>query len=107
MGSDFMKSIGDFFSTWGLMIVLFGGMILFMWYSSRKRKRQAQQLMENMVPGKQVKTIGGLYGKIISVKEDLVTIETAPDKVRLVFAKGAIATVEDAEVDEEKTIDKK
>lgn len=96
-----------FINQWGLMIVLFAGMIIFMWYSSRKRKKQAQQMADSMVPGKQIKTIGGMYGKIVAVKEDLVTIETMPDKVRLVFTKGAIATVEDAEVDDEKTIDKK
>ena len=107
MESGFMEAVGNFFSSWGLMILLFGGMILYMWYSSRKRKRQAQQMMENMVPGKRAKTIGGLYGKIVAVKEDLVTIETMPDKVRLIFVKGAISTVEDAEVDDEKTIDKK
>lgn len=97
----------QFFNSIGIWIILFGGMILFMWYSSRKKKKQAKQMMDSIVPGKQVKTIGGLYGKIVAVKEDLITIETAPDKVRLVFTKGAIATVEDAEVDDEKTLDKK
>lgn len=96
-----------FINQWGLMIVLFVGMFLFMWYSSRKRKKQAQHMAESIVPGKQVKTIGGMYGKIVAVKEDLVTIETMPDKVRLVFTKGAISTVEDAEVEDEKTLDKK
>jgi preprotein translocase subunit YajC len=81
-------------------------MILLMWLPSRKRKKQYQQLMDSLQPGKLVKTIGGLYGKILAVKEDLVTIEALPDKTRLVFTKGAIATVEDADT-EEKTLDTK
>jgi preprotein translocase subunit YajC len=47
-----------------------------------------------------------MYGKIVAVKEDLVTIEALPDKIRLVFTKGAIATVEDSDVPEQE-IDKK
>ena len=97
----------SFISTYGIWIIMFAAIILMMVIPQRKRKKQMQQMMESMVPGKQVKTIGGLYGKIVAVKEDLVTIETAPDKVRLVFTKGAIATVQDAEIDDEKSLDKK
>jgi tight adherence protein B len=44
--------------------------------------------------------------KIVAVKEDLVTIETMPDKVRLIFTKGAIASVENSDI-EENTLEKK
>jgi preprotein translocase subunit YajC len=87
-------------------IAIFAVLILMMWLPNRKRKKQYQQLMESLQPGKMVKTIGGIYGKIAAVKDDLVTIEVLPDKVRMVFAKGAIATVEDSEADE-KTMDTK
>jgi preprotein translocase subunit YajC len=100
------SGIMGFISNYGLLIVMFVAIFLLMIIPQRKRKKQMQQMMESMVPGKQVKTIGGMYGKIVAVKEDLVTIEAMPDKVRLVFTKGAIATVEDAEV-EENTLEKK
>jgi preprotein translocase subunit YajC len=85
-----------------LMIVgMFVIIVVMMVIPQRKRKKQLQQLMESIKPGKMVKTIGGMYGKIVAVKEDLVTIEAMPDKVRLVFTKGAIATVEDSDVPEQ------
>jgi preprotein translocase subunit YajC len=87
----------------GAIFVVF---ILLMIIPQRKRKKQMQQLMDSLKPGKMIKTIGGMYGKIVAVKEDLVTIEALPDKVRLVFTKGAIATVEDSDVPEQE-IDKK
>ena len=59
-----------------------------------------QEMMDSLKPGKMIKTIGGIYGKIVAVKEDLITIEVLPDKTRMVFAKGAVATVEDSEVEE-------
>lgn len=87
------------------LVAIFGVFIFLMIIPQRKRKKQMQAMMESLAPGKMIKTIGGIYGKIVAVKEDLVTIEVLPDKVRMVFAKGAIATVEDSEV-EENTLDK-
>lgn len=87
----------------GAIFVVF---ILLMIIPQRKRKKQMQQLMDSLKPGKTIKTIGGMYGKIVAVKDDLVTIEALPDKVRLVYTKGAIATVEDSDLPEQE-IDKK
>jgi len=84
-----------------MMVGVFAVIILMMIIPQRKRKKQLQELMESIKPGKMVKTIGGLYGKVVAVKEDLVTIEALPDKVRLVFTKGAIASVEDSDVPEQ------
>jgi preprotein translocase subunit YajC len=89
-----------------MMVGVFAVIILIMIIPQRKRKKQLQELMESIKPGKMVKTIGGLYGKVVAVKEDLVTIEALPDKVRLVFTKGAIATVEDSDMPEQE-IDRK
>ena len=80
------------------LVAIFVVFILLMIIPQRKRKKQMQQLMDSLKPGKMIKTIGGMYGKIVAVKEDLVTIEAMPDKVRLVFTKGAIATVEDSDL---------
>jgi preprotein translocase subunit YajC len=102
MGQGFV----DFLSQYGILILMFVGIVLLMIIPQIRRKKQMQALMESMVPGKMVKTIGGMYGKIVAVKEDLVTIEAMPDKIRLMFTKGAIATVEDSEV-EENTLEKK
>lgn len=85
----------------GIFIVF----ILMMVIPQRKRKKQMQQLMDSLKPGKMIKTIGGMYGKIVAVKEDLVTIEAMPDKVRLVFTKGAIATVEDSDLPDNELTD--
>ena len=100
------EGITDFFSNYGMIIIIFVAFILLMIIPQRRRKKQMQTLMDSLKPGKMIKTIGGIYGKIVAVKDELVTIEVLPDKTRMVFAKGAIATVEDAEV-EENTLDSK
>ena len=82
------------------MIGIFVVFILLMVIPQRKRKKQMQAMMESLKPGKMIKTIGGIYGKIVAVKDDLITVEVLPDKVRMVFAKGAVATVEDSDLPE-------
>jgi len=88
------------------IIAIIAVFFLLMWLPQRKRKKQYKEMMDSLGPGKMIKTIGGLYGKIVAVKEDLVTIETMPDKVRLIFTKGAIASVENSDI-EENTLEKK
>ncbi len=75
--------------------------ILLIIVPQRKRDKKIREMLTNLKEGDTIKTIGGIYGKIVSLKEDLVTIETGPDKCKIVFAKGAIATVESADVEAE------
>lgn len=62
----------------------------------RRRDKKTRQMLDAIKAGDTIKTIGGIYGKVVSVKEDLVVIETGPENARITFAKGAVATVEAA-----------
>ena len=44
--------------------------------------------------GDKITTIGGIVGKVARIKDDTVTIETGADKVKIVFERKAIASVE-------------
>lgn len=96
MGEQFT----NFLSSYGIYIVIFAVFIGLMIIPQRRRKKAAAKMMESLKVGKTIKTIGGFYGKIVAVKDDLVTIEMLPDKARMVVAKGAIATVEDSPTEE-------
>lgn len=63
----------------------------------RRRDKKIKEMLSNIKVGDNIKTIGGIYGKVVSLKEDLVTIESGQSTI--VFAKGAIATVESADVE--------
>ena len=62
-------------------------------------------MIDTVKVGSNVKTIGGIYGKIVAIKEDLVTIETGPEKAKIVFSKSAIATIEKMDVDPDLSLD--
>lgn len=63
----------------------------------RRRDKKAKEMMASMKKGDLVKTIGGVHGRIVRVKKDVVTIETGPQHVELTFSKAAIATVGDSD----------
>lgn len=77
-----------------LLIVIFIFLII---VPNKRREKKFQEMMSALKVGDQIKTIGGFYGKIVSVKEDLVTMECGPDKTKLVISKSAIASVESFE----------
>ena len=48
-----------------------------------------------------MKTIGGLYGRIVRIKDEVVILEVGANKVEMPFSRRAIGTVEDADVENE------
>jgi preprotein translocase subunit YajC len=99
MDANFMTKIGSFFSGSGLLIILMIAMFAIMIIPQRRRDKKIKTMLAALKPGDRVRTIGGIYGTIGSVKDDVITLLVGPDKVRLVFARGAISTVEDVAVE--------
>lgn len=86
-----------FFGQYGsliFMVVLMVGLIVLMIVPQRKREKKIKEMLDSIKRGDRVRTIGGIYGTVEQVKDDIVTISVGPDKARLVFARGAIATIE-------------
>ena len=59
---------------------------------SKKRKELAQKL-SNLKKGDRVVNIGGVHGKVVSVKEKVVVLRV-DDRAEITFDKNAISTVE-------------
>ena len=85
-----------FIQTYGSYILIFGVMILFMVFTSRKeKKRQAEQrnMRNNLEVGDTVLMECGIVGKVVSTKDlETVVIETGSDKTKLRFKRWAIAS---------------
>lgn len=83
------------------MVLLFVVFYFFMIRPQRKKDKQVRDMLNNLKVTDRVRTIGGIYGTIVSIKDDLVTISVGTDNVKLVFARNAIATVEDVSITNE------
>lgn len=82
------------------LFALIALMIFFMFRNSRKRRQEAEQLAEKMVPGVEVMTQHGIYGELVSVDEDTneAIIETTPG-TRLRVHRQTLARVVEPELE--------
>lgn len=94
-----MSGVGSFFSSYGLLIIVMVAMFAIMIIPQRRRDKKVKEMLAALKPGDRVRTIGGIYGTISSIRDDVVVLAVGPDKVKLVFARGAISQVEDAGVE--------
>ncbi|MCV2394533.1 preprotein translocase subunit YajC [Actinotalea sp. M2MS4P-6] len=82
-----------------MLVVLFGGM-WFMSNRSRKQQQAAAAFRDHLEPGQEVMTGSGMYGTVVGVEGDVVTLETSPG-VETRWYKPAIAKlVEHPEAEE-------
>lgn len=74
------------------VVIAFAVVYLIFVRPQRKRQAQAQQLVSELRVGDEALTAGGMYGTIVALDEDVVTLEIAPQtEVRV--ARRAIAGV--------------
>lgn len=74
-----------------LMIALF---YFFLYRPQKKQEKETKTMRDSLTVGDEVTTIGGIIGKIVSIKDETVLIETGRDKVRIRFLRSAIRNVD-------------
>ena len=75
-----------------LMVLLFVGMYFLMIRPQKKQQKKEQGIRENTQVGDEITTIGGIVGKVVTVKEDSLIIETGADKNKMKITRWAIQT---------------
>ncbi|KNF09230.1 protein translocase subunit yajC [Gottschalkia purinilytica] len=82
------------------MLIPLGFLVVFYFVLIRpqkKREKEIRDMRSNIKVGDEVITIGGIFGKIVKVKDDELTIEVGSDKTRFNVAKWAIGNVQKSE----------
>lgn len=74
----------------GLLVVMF----IFTSRSNKKKEKEAADMRDNLQVGDEVTTIGGIIGKVVSIKEETFVLETTKEKTQIRFLKGAIRSVD-------------
>jgi len=64
----------------GLMVVVFW---LFIIRPQRQRAKAQQSLADSLSAGNEVRTIGGIHGRVISVDEESVVLQVEEGKIRV------------------------
>ena len=85
---------GGMGATWIIMILMLVGMWWFTSRSQKKKDQEAQNMRDSLQVGDEVTTIGGIIGKVVSIKEETFVLETTKEKTHIRFLKGAIRSVD-------------
>ena len=70
-----------------LMIVVFYFLLI---RPQKKRDKEVQKMRENIDIADEIVTIGGIIGRIVSIKDDTIVIETAGDRSKIRLARWSI-----------------
>jgi preprotein translocase subunit YajC len=74
------------------LLVILAVFLAFIIFSNSRRAKQAKALEASVAVGAQVIMLGGIKGKIVSILDDTVIVESTPG-TRIEFLKAAVRTV--------------
>ena len=80
-----------------MLLILIPMVLAFYFFGIRPQKKQekeANNMRNNLTVGDEVTTIGGIIGKIVSIKDETCVIETTHDKTKIRILKTAISRVD-------------
>jgi len=80
------------YGTLVFMVLIFVFFYFFMIRPENKRKKAITQMRNELAPGDEIVTIGGIVGKIVHVDGELITFETGEDRVRIQIQKWGVST---------------
>ena len=78
-----------------LIFVIFYFMLI---RPQRKKDKEAKQMLDNLKVGDRICTIGGIYGTIVRIKDQVLTIEVGEQKTQMMIARWGVRNVEQLSV---------
>ncbi|MFZ7132005.1 MAG: preprotein translocase subunit YajC [Eubacteriales bacterium] len=88
-GADSMSTITSF----GFLALIFGVFYFFTIRPQMKQQKKLQSMRNSLQKGDKILTIGGFYGRVVSFKDNVITVELKPDNVKVQIVKSAIAEI--------------
>jgi preprotein translocase subunit YajC len=74
-----------------LVIVVF---YFFLIRPQKKQEKEAAKMRDSLQVGDEVTTIGGVIGRVVSIKDETFTLETSRDRTKIRFLRSAIKSVD-------------
>ncbi len=80
-----MGPLGQLLGALPVYAAVVGGMYFFLLRPQQKKRKEEEELRKNLQIGDEITTIGGIIGRIVSIKDDAgsVVIESGTEKLRI------------------------
>lgn len=102
---------GGLGSSWWIWILIYGLMFAAFYFllirPNKKKQKKEEELRNSIALNDEITTIGGICGRVVSVKDDDITIETSIDRTLVQFKKWAVRDVKKMETEDVKAEEKK
>ena len=79
------------------IIMLVAVFVVFYFFGIRPQKKQEKQqadMRNNLQVGDEITTVGGIIGKVVSIKDETCVIETSRERTKIRILKSAISRVD-------------
>ena len=77
-----------------MLVVMFVAFYFFGIRPQKKQEKEANNMRNNLTVGDEITTIGGIIGKIVSIKEETCVIETSHERTKIRILKTAVSRVD-------------
>lgn len=77
-----------------MVVALFAMLYFFMIRPQKKQEKKDAEMRAALAVGDEVTTIGGIIGKVVSIKGETFVLETTKDKTKIRFLKNAVRSVD-------------
>ena len=84
--------MGSSYSMIIVMVVLVVVMYFFTIRPQKKRQKEEQEMRNSLEIGDEIITIGGIVGRVVTIKEDEIVIETGADRTKMRIQRWAVNT---------------
>ena len=86
--------MGGGFGSIILIGVMFVALYFFMIRPQKKQEKQVKDMRDSLQVGDEITTIGGLIGKIVSIKDETLVMETSRDGTKIRILRSAVRCVD-------------
>ena len=85
-----MGSIGSLL----IIVVMFVALYFLMIRPQKKQEKQINEMRNSLQVGDEITPIGGIIGKIVSIKEETLVLETSRDGTKIRILRSAVRCVD-------------
>ena len=78
----------------GIIVIMLVAMYFLMIKPQKKQEQEQNNMRNNLQVGDEITTIGGIIGKIVSIKEETLVLETSRDGTKIRILKTAVRNVD-------------
>ena len=77
-----------------MIVAMLGLLYFFMIRPQKKQEKEVNAMRNSLMVGDEITTIGGIIGKIVSIKDETLVLETSRDGTKIRILKSAVRNVD-------------